>query len=171
MQQNQALRRSHDEVCRRRWRRRRSEVAAAKRELEDDEERRRERAQARRMDGCARAWAMGADLSPRASGAPPPSPADELSPSTPTARSRPDQPRRVAAPREAPVGGDASLEEAMLLEQENEQLASEAAQLASQCARRCRSRAPSSGDELHSQQLLATLRRAGAARAVAAGRA
>ena len=43
----------------------------------------------------------------------------------------------------------------MLLEQENEQLASEAAQLASQCAA-LQVESAEVGDELHSQQLLAT---------------
>ena len=152
MQQNQALRRSHDEELATLRAQAEEQVAAAKRELEDAE-RRRERAESASMDAMRAAWAAGADLSPRASGARSAAVGSWTSPpSTPTARSR--QTSRA----ESPAPGSevaATLEEAMLLEQENEQLASEAAQLASQCAA-LQVESAEVGDELHSQQLLAT---------------
>ena len=152
MQQNQALRRSHDEELATLRAQAEEQVAAAKRELEDAE-RRRERAESASMDAMRAAWAAGADLSPRASGARSAAVGSWTSPpSTPTARSR------QASRAESPAPGSevaATLEEAMLLEQENEQLASEAAQLASQCAA-LQVESAEVGDELHSQQLLAT---------------
>ena len=153
MQQNQALRRSHDEELATLRAQAEEQVAAAKRELEDAE-RRRERAESASIDAMRAAWAAGADLSPRASGARSAAVGSWTSPpSTPTARSR--QTSRAESPRLGSEGGAATLEEAMLLEQENEQLASEAAQLASQCAA-LQVESAEVGDELHSQQLLAT---------------
>ena len=150
MQQNQALRQAKRSGAGALRAQAEEQVAAAKRELEDAE-RRRERAASASMDAMRAAWAAGADLSPRASGRSGRHGSWTSPPSTPTARSR-QKPRRVAGPGKR-GGGDAGGGDAPRARERAAGVGGGAARVA-RAALQVES--AEVGDELHSQQLLAT---------------